>query len=58
MVPLGMDLFAVKDEKFMEMFDAPGAIAILQNERESLLKRQKTLHSCLTKFKLVATSLS
>ncbi|KAI7746674.1 hypothetical protein M8C21_018286, partial [Ambrosia artemisiifolia] len=57
MVALGLDLFAVKDEKFMDMFVAPGAIDMLQNERESLLKRQKTLHSCLTEFKLVATSL-
>ncbi|KAF5787252.1 putative dynamin GTPase [Helianthus annuus] len=57
MVALGMDLFAVKDEKFMDMFVAPGAIDILQNERESLLKRQKTLQSCLTEFKSVATSL-
>ncbi|KAI3803479.1 hypothetical protein L1987_31631 [Smallanthus sonchifolius] len=57
MVALGMDLFAVKDEEFMDMFVAPGAIDILQNERESLLKLQKTLQSCLTEFKSVATSL-
>ncbi|KAI3803474.1 hypothetical protein L1987_31626 [Smallanthus sonchifolius] len=57
MVALGVDLFAVKDEEFMDMFVAPGAIDILQNERESLLKLQKTLHSCLTEFKSVATSL-
>ncbi|KAK1416779.1 hypothetical protein QVD17_25895 [Tagetes erecta] len=57
MVALGLDLFAVKDEKFMDMFVAPGAIDILQSERESLLKRQKMLHACLTEFKSVATSL-
>ncbi|KAI3774992.1 hypothetical protein L1987_49559 [Smallanthus sonchifolius] len=57
MVALGMDLFAVKDEEFMDMFVAPGAIDILQSERESLKKLQKTLHSCLTEFKSVATSL-
>ncbi|XP_076923662.1 dynamin-related protein 5A-like [Bidens hawaiensis] len=57
MVTLGVDLFAVKDEKFMDMFVAPGAIDILQSERESLLKRQMILHSCLTEFKSVATSL-
>ncbi|KAK9049083.1 hypothetical protein SSX86_031950 [Deinandra increscens subsp. villosa] len=57
MVALGLELFAVKDDKFMDMFVAPGAIDILQNERESLLKRQKILHSCLNEFKTVATSL-
>ncbi|XP_076943792.1 dynamin-related protein 5A-like [Bidens hawaiensis] len=57
MVALGLDLFAVNDEKFMDMFVAPGAIDILQNERESLHKRQKILHSCLTEFKSVARSL-
>ncbi|XP_076882953.1 dynamin-related protein 5A-like [Bidens hawaiensis] len=57
MVALGLDLFGVKDEKFMDMFVAPGAIDILKNEREALLKRQKILHSCLTEFKTVATSL-
>lgn len=57
MVALGVDLFAVKDEKFMDMFVTPGAIDVLQSERESLLKRQMILHSCLTEFKSVATSL-
>ncbi|KAK9060447.1 hypothetical protein SSX86_021151 [Deinandra increscens subsp. villosa] len=57
MVALGLDLFAVNDEKFMDMFVAPGAIDILQNERQSLHKRQKILHSCLTEFKSVARSL-
>lgn len=57
MVALGLDLFGVKDEKFMDMFVAPGAIDILKNEREVLLKRQKILHSCLTEFKTVAMSL-
>ncbi|KAJ0488624.1 putative dynamin GTPase [Helianthus annuus] len=57
MVALGLELFAVNDEKFMDMFVAPGAIDILQNERQSLHKRQKILHSCLTEFKSVARSL-
>ncbi|KAK9078242.1 hypothetical protein SSX86_002299 [Deinandra increscens subsp. villosa] len=57
MVALGQDLFGVKDEKFMDMFVAPGAIDILHSERESLQKLQKMLHSCLTEFKSVATSL-
>ncbi|KAI4333658.1 hypothetical protein L6164_018438 [Bauhinia variegata] len=56
-VALGLDLFAVNDEKFMEMFVAPGAIDVLQNERESLQKRQKILQSCLNEFKNVARAL-
>ncbi|KAJ3671000.1 hypothetical protein LUZ60_008426 [Juncus effusus] len=54
---LGMDLFAVNDEKFMDMFVAPGAIEGIQNERQSLLKRQKTLQSCLNEFKNLSRSL-
>lgn len=57
MVALGLDLFAVGDEKFMDMFVAPGAIDSLENERHSLHKRQKTLHSCLNEFKNVVRSL-
>ncbi|KAL3848628.1 hypothetical protein ACJIZ3_010510 [Penstemon smallii] len=57
MVALGLDLFAVSDEKFMDMFVAPGAIDVLENERQSLQKRQKILHSCLTEFKNVARAL-
>lgn len=54
---LGLDLFAVNDEKFMDMFVSPGSIDILQNERQSLQKRQKMLHSCLSEFKSVARGL-
>ncbi|KAG8386324.1 hypothetical protein BUALT_Bualt03G0137100 [Buddleja alternifolia] len=57
MVALGLDLFAVNDEKFMDMFVEPAALDILQNERESLQKRQKILHSCLTEFKNIARAL-
>ncbi|KAI3702844.1 hypothetical protein L6452_28597 [Arctium lappa] len=57
MVALGLDLFAVNDEKFMDMFVAPGAIDVLQNERQSLQKRQKILHTCLSEFKSVARAL-
>ncbi|KAL3508684.1 hypothetical protein ACH5RR_028085 [Cinchona calisaya] len=57
MVALGLELFAVNDDKFMDMFVAPGAIDILQNERESIQKRQKILHSCLNEFKSVARAL-
>ncbi|CAJ1978555.1 unnamed protein product [Sphenostylis stenocarpa] len=56
-VALGLDLFAVNDEKFMDMFVAPGAIDVLQGERESLTKRQKILQSCLNEFKNVARAL-
>ncbi|XP_059283457.1 dynamin-related protein 5A [Lycium ferocissimum] len=56
-VALGLDLFAVNDEKFMDMFVAPGAIDSLENERQSLQKRQKILHSCLNEFKSVARAL-
>ncbi|KAK6934250.1 hypothetical protein RJ641_034405 [Dillenia turbinata] len=56
-VALGLDLFAVSDEKFMDMFASPGAIDILQNERQSLQKRQKILQSCLNEFKNVARAL-
>ncbi|KAJ6728090.1 hypothetical protein OIU74_006194 [Salix koriyanagi] len=51
---LGLDLFAVNDEKFMDMFVAPGAIDVLQNERQSLQKRQKILQSCLNDFVFLA----
>ncbi|XP_058095422.1 dynamin-related protein 5A [Magnolia sinica] len=56
-VALGLDLFAVNDEKFMDMFVAPGAIDVLQSERQSLQKRQKILQSCLTEFKNIARAL-
>ncbi|XP_059443432.1 dynamin-related protein 5A isoform X2 [Corylus avellana] len=56
-VALGLDLFAVNDERFMDMFVAPGAIDVLQNERQSLQKRQKILQSCLNEFKNVARAL-
>lgn len=57
MVALGLDLFATTDVRFMDMFIAPEAIDILQNEKQSLQKRQKVLHSCLNEFKNVARSL-
>ncbi|KAI3889324.1 hypothetical protein MKX03_004739 [Papaver bracteatum] len=56
-VALGIDLFAVNDEKFMDMFVAPGAVDALQDECQSLYKRQKTLQSCLNEFKNIARSL-
>ncbi|KAG6689298.1 hypothetical protein I3842_11G167500 [Carya illinoinensis] len=56
-VALGLELFAVSDERFMDMFVAPGAIDVLQNERQSLQKRLKMLQSCLNEFKSVARAL-
>ncbi|XP_023523453.1 dynamin-related protein 5A [Cucurbita pepo subsp. pepo] len=56
-VALCLELFAVNDEKFTDMFVAPGAIEVLQNERQSLQKRQKILQTCLNEFKTVAQSL-
>jgi hypothetical protein len=54
---VGTELFAVNDEKFMDMFVAPGAIESIQTERQSLQKRQKILQSCLTEFKNISRSL-
>ncbi|CAI0381978.1 unnamed protein product [Linum tenue] len=56
-VTLGLELFAATDDKFMEMFVAPGAIDVLTNERQSLQKRQKILQSCLTEFKTISQTL-
>lgn len=57
MLAIGLDLFAVNDERFMDMFIVPGAIDVLQNERQSLQKRQKILQTCLNEFKSVARAL-
>ncbi|GAB2230784.1 hypothetical protein Droror1_Dr00015076 [Drosera rotundifolia] len=57
MLALGLEMFAVTDEKFMDMFVAPGAIDVLQNERQVLHKRQKVLQSCLNEFKHIARTL-
>ncbi|OAY78043.1 Dynamin-related protein 5A [Ananas comosus] len=54
---VGLDLFAVSDEKFMDMFVAPGAIDVLQSEYQSLHKRQKILQSCLSEFKNISRAL-
>jgi hypothetical protein len=54
---LGFELFAVSDNKFMGMFVLPGAVDGIQNERHSLLKRQKILLSCLNEFKNISRAL-
>lgn len=54
---LGVELFAVSDDKFMDMFVAPGAIDVLHSEKQSLHKRQKILQSCLSEFKNIARTL-
>ena len=56
-IALGFELFAVRDDKFMNMFVAPGAVEAIQNERESLLKCQKTFVSCLNEFKNISSTL-
>ncbi|CAH8318092.1 unnamed protein product [Eruca vesicaria subsp. sativa] len=56
-IALGVDLFAVNDEKFMDMLVAPGAIDVLQKERQQLQKRLEILQSCLSEFKTVSRSL-
>ncbi|XP_020575233.1 dynamin-related protein 5A [Phalaenopsis equestris] len=56
-VALGLELFAVTDEKFMDMFVAPSAIDVLQSERLSLQKREKILRTCLNEFKNIARAL-
>ncbi|KAK9024512.1 hypothetical protein V6N11_004671 [Hibiscus sabdariffa] len=56
-VELGLDLFALNDEKFMDMFVSPAAIDALQHKRQSLQYRQKVLLSCLTEFKNIARAL-
>ncbi|CAN1235953.1 Dynamin-related protein 5A [Linum grandiflorum] len=53
-VTLGLELFAVTDDKFKEMFVAPGAVEVLTTERQSLQKRQKILQSCLNEFKTIS----
>ncbi|GJN17683.1 hypothetical protein PR202_gb04772 [Eleusine coracana subsp. coracana] len=54
---LGFELFAVNDERFMDMFVAPGSVDAIQNERQSLLKRHKILLSCLNEFKNISRAL-
>lgn len=56
-VALGLELFAVTDATFMDMFVAPGAVDLLRNERHVMQKRQKTLQSCLNEFRNLARSL-
>ena len=54
---LSLELFAVKDDKFMNIFVAPGAVEAIQNERESLLKCQRTFVSYLNEFKNISSTL-
>ena len=52
---LGFELFAVNDDRFMDMFvsPGPGAVDSLQNERQSLLKRQIGRASCRARVSLL-----
>ncbi|KAE9621631.1 putative dynamin GTPase [Lupinus albus] len=57
LVALGLDLFALNDVNFMDMFVAPGAIDVLQTEQKFLKKRQKILQFCLIEFKTLTQEL-
>lgn len=52
-----MELFAVTDDRFMELFRAPGAVEQLQVQREALSKRCSTLSNCLDEFRALARSI-
>ncbi|KAL2611519.1 hypothetical protein R1flu_023211 [Riccia fluitans] len=54
---VAVELFATTDEKFMQMFIAPGALEKLQNERETLSKHCLTLSTSLEEFRTLACSL-
>lgn len=54
---LGLELFAVSDTQFMEMFVAPGAIEQIQKEQAALQKRSMTLKACLQEFRNLSRSL-
>lgn len=45
---------AVEDAKLMDMVVAPGMIDILQNESQSLYKRQKILDLFLNELKTIS----
>ena len=53
---LGLELFAVDDGVFMEMFVAPGAMENLQKEQAALEKRCSMLKACLQEFRSLARS--
>ncbi|KAG0589894.1 hypothetical protein KC19_1G056300 [Ceratodon purpureus] len=52
-----MEVFGVTDDKFLEMFVAPGAIEKLEREHAILQKRSMTLLTCLHEFRTLAHSL-
>ncbi|CAM6098893.1 unnamed protein product [Calypogeia fissa] len=54
---IGVELFAVTDDRFMEMFIAPGAVEQLELQRETLSKRCSTLSNCLNEFRALARSI-
>lgn len=56
-IDVQMEVFGVSDDKFLEMFVAPGAIEKLEREYATLQKRSMTLLTCLHEFRTLAHSL-
>lgn len=56
-IDVQMEVFGVKDDKFLEMFVAPGAKEQLEQEYENLQKRSMSLMTCLHEFRTLAHSL-
>ena len=56
-IDIQMEVFGVSDDKFLEMFVAPGAIEQLEQEYAALQKRSTTLLACLHEFRTLAHSL-
>lgn len=56
-IDVSVEVFGVSDDKFLEMFVAPGAVEKLENERAVLQKRCATLQTCLQEFRTLARSL-
>ncbi|KAL3682881.1 hypothetical protein R1sor_000903 [Riccia sorocarpa] len=54
---VAVELFATTDEKFMQMFIAPGSLEKLQSKRETLSKHCLTLSNSLEEFRTLACSL-
>jgi len=56
-IDVQVEVFGDSDEKFLEMFVAPGAIEKLEQEYMTLKKRNDTLLTCLQEFHTLAHSL-
>lgn len=56
-IAVQVEVFGVSDDKFLEMFVAPGALEKLEQEYATLKKRSDTLLICLHEFRTLAHSL-